>query len=117
MSHFAKIDKNDVVIDILVCDNSMPNEGYDWLIENFDGRWVKTSYNATIRSKYAAIGDTYNKALDAFISPQPYPSWVLDEETARWEAPVACPTDEATYIWDEEAGNWVALDFPETPAE
>ena len=106
MSHFAKIDENNVVVDVLVCDNSMPNEGYDWLTENFDGRWVKTSYNATIRNKYAAIGDTFDESLDAFLPPKPFNSWVLDEDTAQWEAPVAYPTDGENYSWDEENLEW-----------
>jgi hypothetical protein len=114
MSHFAKLDENNIVVDVVVCDNSMPNEGYDWLIDNLGGRWVKTSYNATIRNKYAAIGDIYNETLDAFIPPRPFASWVLNEETCQWEAPVAYPEGEDNYTWDEASTSWKPL---ETPAE
>lgn len=72
MAHFAEVDENSVVLRVLVTDNDDPNgdEGYQWLIDNLGGTWVKTSYNATIRGKYAAIGDTYNAELDEFVSPE-----------------------------------------------
>lgn len=106
MSHFAELDENNVVLRVLVGDNNLPNEGYDWFVENLGGRWVQTSYNATIRKNYAGIGYTYDEARDAFIPPKPFDSWLLDEETCRWEAPVAYPEDGAVYTWDEAAGNW-----------
>ena len=71
MSHFAEIDNNNKVIRVLVGDNSMPNEGYNWLIDNLGGTWVKTSYNATIRYNYAGVGDYYDPDADAFIAPRP----------------------------------------------
>jgi len=78
------------------------------------GTWVKTSYNATIRKNYAGIGYTFDKDRDAFIPPKPYNSWVLDENTCLWNAPVALPSDAGTgeppkmYTWDETTTNWVA---------
>ena len=90
MSHFAEIDSNNTVLRVLVGNNSDPNEGYDWLIENLGGRWVKTSYNAAtngFRKNYAGIGYTYDEARDAFIAPKIdcHPDLVtLDEETCRW---------------------------------
>lgn len=69
MAHFAEIDENNVVLRVLVTDNDFPNEGYDWLVDNLGGTWVQTSYNANIRGKFAAIGDTYDEALDEFVSP------------------------------------------------
>lgn len=66
MAHFAKINDDNIVVDVVVTDNNYPNEGYDWLVENFDGRWIKTSFNATIRGKFAAIGDLYDETLDEF---------------------------------------------------
>ena len=69
MAHWAELDENNVVLRVTVGDNQDPSEGYDWIIENLGGRWVQTSYNATIRGKFAAIGDTYDEQLDIFISP------------------------------------------------
>lgn len=116
MSHWAELDENNVVLRVLVGDNNDPNgdEGYQWLLDNLGGTWVKTSYNATIRKNFAGIGYTYDEALDAFIPPKPFPSWVLDEETARWEAPVAYPTDGGMYVWNEETTSWDAVEAPAT---
>jgi len=109
MSHFAEIDADNKVIRVLVGDNSMPNEGYDWFVENLGGTWIQTSYNNRIRFNYAGIGYTYDKGRDAFIAPQPYPSWLLDEVTCRWQAPIAMPTDDKMYGWDEATLAWVEV--------
>ena len=71
MSHFAEIDSNNIVLRVLVCDNNDPNgdEGYQWLIDNLGGRWIKTSYNAKIRGKFAGIGDVYDEVNDVFVAP------------------------------------------------
>ena len=87
MSHFAEIDGDNKVLRVLVGNNSDTNEGYDWLIENLGGTWVKTSYNGNIRKNFAGIGYTYDEGRDAFIAPKPecHPDLVtLDEETCRW---------------------------------
>lgn len=89
MSHWAEIDESKTVLRVLVGDNNDPagDEGYQWLIDNLGGTWIKTSYNATIRKNYAGIGYTYDEARDAFIPPKPecHPDLVtLDEETCRW---------------------------------
>ena len=84
MSHFAEIDDNNKVIRVLVGDNLMPNEGYDWFIENLGGTWIKTSYNNNIRFNYAGVGYTYNAVRDAFIAPKCHDEGVLDESTCRW---------------------------------
>jgi hypothetical protein len=110
MAHFAEIDKNNIVLRVLVTDNDYPNEGYDWLVENLGGTWVQTSYNATISKTFAGVGFTYDSDRDAFIAPQPYESWTLDEDTCRWEAPVAYPTDGKMYSWDEESLNWIEVE-------
>lgn len=68
MAHWAEIDENNVVLRVLVGSNDEPDEGYSWLVENLGGRWIKTSYNATIRGKYAAIGDIYDENVDEFRS-------------------------------------------------
>lgn len=89
MSHWAEIDENNTVLRVLVGDNNDPagDEGYQWLIDNLGGTWVKTSYNGNIRKNYAGIGHTYDEVRDAFIAPKPdcHPDLVtLDEETCRW---------------------------------
>jgi len=84
MSHFAEIDANNKVIRVLVADNSMPNEGHDWILDNFGGTWVKTSYNNNIRFNYAGVGYTYDLVRDAFIAPKCHNEAVLDEATCRW---------------------------------
>jgi hypothetical protein len=88
VSHFAEIDADNKVIRVLVGDNFMPNEGYDWLIENLGGTWIKTSYNNNIRFNYAGIGYTYDQGRDAFIAPEPEGNLGLDETTCRWIMPI-----------------------------
>jgi hypothetical protein len=110
MSHFAEVDENNVVLRVLVGDNDMPNEGYDWFVENLGGTWIKTSYNGSIRKNFAGIGYTYNEELDAFIPPKPYDSWSLNESTCLWQAPVAYPQDGRAYLWNEESLLWVEIE-------
>ena len=88
MSHWAELDEDNIVTRILVCDNNDPNgdEGYQWLMNNLGGQWVKTSYNNNIRKQYAGVGFTYDPIADVFISPQPFPSWALDENH-DWQPP------------------------------
>ena len=108
MAHFAEIDKNNIVVRVVVTDNEAPNEGYDWLVETFGGTWIQTSYNKTIRKNFAGIGFSYDEALDSFISPKPFNSWILNEQTAQWEAPVPMP--EGNYIWDEDSVSWLEVE-------
>jgi hypothetical protein len=110
VSHFAEINENNVVLRVLVGDNDMPNEGYDWFIENLGGTWIKTSYNGSIRKNFAGIGYTYNEELDAFIPPKPHESWSLNSSTCLWQAPVAYPQDGRAYVWNEESLLWVELE-------
>jgi hypothetical protein len=110
MSHFAEIDENNIVIRVLVGDNDMPNEGYDWFVENLGGIWIKTSYNGNIRKNYAGIGYTYDEELDAFIPPKPFDSWTLNETTCLWQAPTPYPQDGRVYRWDEESLTWVEIE-------
>lgn len=115
MAHFAQIDENNLVIQVLVTDNEMPNEGHDWLVENLGGTWIKTSYNTyggvhaqggiPLRKNYAGIGMTYDSNRDAFIPPKPFESWVLNEDTCLWEPPIPMPED-GEYRWNEELVNW-----------
>jgi hypothetical protein len=108
MSHWAELDNTNKVLRVLVGDNNDPagDEGYQWLIDNLGGTWVKTSYNGNIRYNYAGIGFTYDEEADAFIPPKPFESWVLNDKFS-WVAPIDYPQDEKHYYWDEEAGNWI----------
>lgn len=86
MSHWAELNNDNMVIRITVGNNDEPDEGYQWLIDNLGGTWVKTSYNSNIRKNYAGIGHTYDEGRDAFISPKVncHPEEILDEVTCRW---------------------------------
>ena len=107
MAHWAEIDNNNIVLRVTVGDNNLPDEGYQWLIDNLGGTWIKTSYNGNIRKNYAGKGFTYDAARDAFIAPKPFNSWVLDEATCRWQAPTPMPTTEGKfYYWSEDDLSW-----------
>jgi hypothetical protein len=94
MSHWAEIDNNNKVIRVVVGDNNDPagDEGYQWLIDNLGGTWIKTSYNGNIRKNYAAVEYTYDLTRDAFIAPEPANATGFDEDTCRWIVPL---TDES----------------------
>jgi hypothetical protein len=106
MSHFAEVDENNIVLRVLVGDNNMPNEGYDWFVENLGGTWVQTSYSGSIRKNFAGIGYKYDEERDAFIPPKPFDSWTLNETTCRWQAPTPYPQDGRIYEWNEDNLAW-----------
>jgi hypothetical protein len=115
MAHFAKIDENNVVTQVVVVDNKDTSDaegvekehiGAAHLEKILGGNWKQTSYNGNFRKNYAGIGYTYRSDIDAFVPPKPFPSWLLNAD-AQWEAPVAMPTDGQVYSWDEENINWV----------
>lgn len=106
MSHWAEIDDSNIVLRVLVGNNNEADEG-EAFMNSLGGKWVKTSYNGNIRKNFAGIGYTYREDIDAFVAPQPYPSWTLDEN-AKWVAPVAYPTDGLMYEWDETNKDWKA---------
>jgi hypothetical protein len=113
MAHYAFLDENNIVTEVIVgTEETELIEGLDpetWY-GNFRGQTCKrTSYNGNIRKNYAGIGFTYDATLDAFIAPKPFESWILDEETARWEAPVPMP-EEGAYRWDEESLSWLEVE-------
>jgi hypothetical protein len=112
MAHWAQIDENSTVVRVTVGDNNDPagDEGYSWLIENLGGTWIKTSYNENIRKNFAGIGYIYDPIRDAFISPKPFNSWSLNEDTCKWEPPIPYPEDGLAYVWEEENLNWRALE-------
>ena len=130
MAYFAKIDNNNIVVDVvavhnnelLVDGNESEQQGIDFLnttykVDNIN--WKQTSYNThagvhseggtPLRKNYGGIGFTYDADRDAFISPKPYNSWILDETTCIWNSPVAMPEDASAtkrYNWNEENLNW-----------
>jgi len=115
MAHYAFLDDDNIVTELITgIDESELIEGLDtetWY-GNFRGQVCKrTSYNGKIRKNYAGIGFSYNEALDAFIPPKPFDSWILNEETCQWNAPKPYPTDGFTYFWNEETLDWELSDF------
>ena len=106
MVHWAQIDDNNLVIRVAVGDSSQSDKGLSWLVNNFGGTWTMTSYEGNIRKNYAGIGFTYDADRDAFIPPKPFDSWVLDEDTCLWVAPVPHPEDGGAYSWNEETISW-----------
>ena len=125
MAHFVEINDLKKVIQAVVLDNKDTQDtdgnevesiGAKYLHDGFGGTWVKTSYNTQggvhklggtpFRKNYAGIGYTYDEAKDAFIPPQNYSSWTLNEDTCQWEAPVAYPNDDKKYLWNEETTSW-----------
>jgi hypothetical protein len=121
MAHFAQIDENNQVINVIVVGNNdcLDANGQESesvgiafckdIVGN-DTRWVQTSYNSTFRKNYAGIGYTYDSVRDAFIPPSPYNSWILIEETCQWTAPVPYPLDGQRYYWNESIKGWLPVE-------
>ena len=114
MAHFAKV-VDGVVTQVIVAEP----EFFQTFVDSSPGEWIQTSYNThggehklggtPLRKNYAGIGFTYDRVKDAFIPPKPFTSWVLNEDTCLWDAPVAMPTDGKVYTWDEATVNWVEV--------
>lgn len=113
MAHWAELDADNVVLRVVVGDNNDPNgdEGYQWLVENLGGTWVQTSYNGNIRKNFAGVGYTYDAVRDAFIPPRPFNSWVLDDDSCQWVAPIQRPSADGNYTWDEETESWISAEL------
>ena len=120
MAHFAQIDENNIVQQVIVVHNNelldengveQESKGIEFCKNLLGGNWVQTSYNAAFRKNYAGTGYTYDPVRDAFFEPKPYDSWVLNEETCQWEAPIPYPLNGKIYRWDEETVSWVEIDF------
>lgn len=122
MAHFAELDDKNNVLRVIVvsnADNSDANGvereeiGMAFCRSLFGEAtiWKQTSYNGNLRKNYAGIGYTYDVDLDAFIPPKPFPSWVLNEQTCLWEAPVSYPSDGGRYVWDEPTQSWMPITF------
>jgi len=118
MAHFAQLNEENLVTQVIVVANQdtadqdgVENEaiGIEFCTNLLGGTWKQTSYNGNIRKNYAGVGYKYDATLDAFIPPQPFASWTLNEETAQWEAPTPYPEDEKRYTWDEETTSWVEV--------
>jgi len=105
MAHFAKLDENNTVTNVIVAEQNFINSGR--VGDSF--LWVQTSYNSNFRKNYAVIGYTYDADRDAFIAPKPYTSWILNETTCHWEAPEPYPDDGKDYTWNEETTAWVEV--------
>ena len=117
MAHFARIDDNNVVQQVIVVANKDTADangvekehiGAAFCESLLGGTWKQTSYNGNFRKHYAGIGYKYDADLDAFVPPKPFPSWTLDAN-CNWQAPVPMPSDGEMYSWDEAAGNWVVV--------
>lgn len=114
MSHFAKV-LDGKVIQVIVAEP----EFFETFIDSSPGEWLQTSFNTyggihlkngtPLRKNYAAVGFTYDKEKDAFIPPQPFTSWVLNEDTCLWEAPTPMPTDGKRYLWNEQSTSWFEI--------
>lgn len=123
MSHFAKV-TDGIVSQVIVADP----EFFESFVDSSPGEWIQTSYNTrggvhynpetgkpsddqskALRKNYAGIGFTYDGGRNAFIPPRPFASWVLNENTCLWEAPINYPDDGKSYRWDEEKGNWIVF--------
>jgi len=120
MSHFAEINNDGIVQNVIVAEQDFIDSG----AVGDSSNWIQTSYNTrggvhyspnshepdsgiALRKNYAGIGYTYDKTKDAFMAPQPFSSWLLDDETFQWNAPVSMPDDGKMYVWDESTTNWV----------
>lgn len=118
MAHFAELDGDHIVTRVIVVNNNelldefgVEQEmiGRQFCVNLLGGTWVQTSYNGNIRKNFAGIGYQYDVQRDAFIPPKPFNSWVLNEDTCQWEAPVAYPDDGKIYLWDEDTTSWVEV--------
>ena len=115
MAHFAKIDENNIVTQVVVVENKDTSDasgvekehiGAAHLEKILGGTWKQTSYNGNFRKNYAGIGYIFDEQRNAFIPPKPFNSWVLEEETCQWKAPVDMPNDGQMYTWDEDSTSW-----------
>lgn len=116
MAHFAELDDNNIVKQVIVVHNNelldesgieSEQKGIDFCTNLLGGRWIQTSYNGNIRKNFAGQSYLYDPIRDAFIAPQPFPSWVLNEDNCQWKAPADYPTDGKLYLWDESSTTWV----------
>ena len=117
MAHFAEIDNNNTVVRVVVVDNAQEHRGQEFLADDLGlgGTWVQTSYNDNFRKQYAGVGFTYDSVADVFIQPQPFASWVLNDNY-DWEPPIPMPEGQYAW-WDEESLSWISPDPSSIPAK
>jgi hypothetical protein len=117
MAHFAELNEENIVKQIIVVGNDdlldengneSEQKGVDFCVNLLGGTWIQTSYNNNIRKNYAGIGFLYDPIRDAFIGPKPFESWLLNEDTCQWEAPTPRPA-EGFWLWDEATINWIEV--------
>jgi hypothetical protein len=116
MAHFARINENNIVDEIIVIGNEdcqnldfpeSESVGQEFITSiGLSGNWKQTSYNANFRKKYAGIGDTFDETRDAFITSKPFTSWILNEDTCVWESPIERPSNGKFYRWNEDEQSW-----------
>lgn len=125
MAHWAKIDEDNNVVEVIVTSNEEDDEGQSWILENLEGTWIQTSINTlggihydpstgepsadqskALRGNFAGIGMVYDPELDAFYAKKPFESWILNESIFDWEPPIEKPETAGPWIWDEENQNW-----------
>ena len=120
MTHYAKV-LDGKVLDVIVAES----EFFETFVDTSPGEWIKTSFNTRggvhygadgkpdggeqLRKNYASVGYSYDKKKDAFIPPQPFPSWILNDESCLWEAPIPCPSDTESYLWNEATQQWILI--------
>jgi hypothetical protein len=121
MAHFAELGPDNIVLRVIVVANADTADasgvekehiGAAFCERLLGGVWVQTSYNGNIRKNYAGIGYAYDAARDAFVPPQTYPSWVINEDTCLWGPPIPMPEEGGPYQWDEDAGSWSEVTAP-----
>ena len=131
MAHFAELDENNIVLREIVVSDADAINGEVFCNNLLDGNWKQTSYNThggvhyapdsqipddgvALRKNYAGVGCVFDEVRDAFMTPQPYPSWTLEEDTCWWEPPIPKPSDDSGgyYEWDEPTVNWVYIPYP-----
>ncbi len=119
MAHFAQLNENNIVIQVITAGNEYEENGEELYAKSVGGVWKRTSYNTLMgshtlggvpfRKNYAGIGYFYDETRDAFIPPKPHQSWILNEETCVWDAPIPYPADGGEYYWDEFILNWIPV--------
>jgi len=116
MAHFAKLGVGNIVEQVIVISNDVATTeqaGVDFINKLYNTRdvWKQTSYNNNFRKNYAGIGFQYDQTRDAFIPPKPYNSWILNEDTCKWQSPAPYPQDNKEYKWNEQTLSWDLIEF------
>lgn len=120
MAHFAELNENNVVLRVVVINNFVITDaegnesermGIKFCEELFTGKWIQTSYNKNFRKNFAVPGGVYDVSRDAFINPQPFDNWVLNQNTLAWEPPIPYPMDGKEYWWDQDTTSWIEVFF------